>query len=87
MRQDIRLSPLNPFSEWIEINTQTTDFRIAILNSTIDDVKLVNNPFFPHVEIMNDRFERIYAHLRIDFPGFFEITMSIFYNGPDSFGI
>ena len=69
--QDIRFSPLNPFTEWIEINRQTTDFRITILNVTIDDVKLVSNPFFPHVEIMNDRFERTYAHLRIEFPWFF----------------
>ena len=53
--QDIRFSPINPFSEWIDINRQATDFRITMLNVTVDDVQLVNNPFFPHVEIMNDR--------------------------------
>ena len=54
--QDIRFSQLNPFTEWIEINRQTTDFRITILNTTIDDLKLVDNPFFPSIETMIEHF-------------------------------
>ena len=69
--QDIRFSPLNPFTEWIEINRQTTDFRITILNVTIDDVKLVDNLFFPAIETMIERFELTYAHLKLEFPWFF----------------
>ena len=69
--QDIRFSPLNPFTEWIEINRQTTDFCITILNVTIDDLKLVDNPFFAGIETMIERFERTYAHLKLEFPWFF----------------
>ena len=69
--QDIRFSPLNPFTEWTEINRQTTDFRITILNVTIDDLKLVDNPFFAGIETMIERFERTYAHLKLEFPWFF----------------
>ena len=71
MLQDIRFSPLNPFTEWIEINRQTTDFRITILNVTIDDLKLVDNPFFPGIETMIEHFERTHAHLKLEFPWFF----------------
>ena len=71
MLQDICFSPLNPFTEWIEINRQTTDFRITILNVTIDDLKLVDNPFFPGIETMIERFERTYAHLKLEFRWFF----------------
>ena len=44
--QDIRFSPLNPFTEWIEMNQQKTDFRITVLNVTLDDLKLIDEPFF-----------------------------------------
>ena len=69
--QDMRFSPLNPFTEWIEINRQTTDFCITILNVTIDDLKLVDNLFFPGIETMIERFQRTYAHLKLEFPWFF----------------
>ena len=69
--QDIRFSPLNPFTEWIEINRQTTDFRITILNVTIVDLKLVETPFFPGIKTMIKHFERTYAHLTLEFPWFF----------------
>ena len=69
--QDIRFSPLNPFTEWIEINRQTIDFCITILNVTIDDLKLVDNRFFACIETMIERFERTYAHLKLEFPWFF----------------
>ena len=69
--QDIRFSPLNAFTEWIEINRQTTDFRITTLNVTIDDLKLVDNPFIAGIETMIERFERTYAHLKSEFPWFF----------------
>ena len=82
--QDIRFSPMNPFTEWVEINRQTTDFRIAVLNVTLDDLKLVNNPFFPHITSMIERFERTYTHLKLDFPWFFQEFQD---NGPDSLGI
>ena len=84
--QDIHFSPLNPFTEWIEINRQTTDFRITILNVTIDDVKLVDNPFFPAIETMIERFERTYAHLKLEFPWFFR-DYQVNFVGPDSLGI
>ena len=84
--QDIRFSPLNPFTEWIEINRQTTDFRITMLNVTIDDVKLVDNPFFPGIETMIERFERTYAHLKLEFPWFFQ-DYQVNFVGPDSLGI
>ena len=44
--QDIRFSPCNPFTEWIEMNQQKTDFRITVLNVTLDDLKLIDEPFF-----------------------------------------
>ena len=44
--QDIRFLPLNPFSEWIDIDRQRTDFRITVLNVTLDDLDLVFDPFF-----------------------------------------
>ena len=69
--QDIRFLPRNPFTEWIEINRQKTDFRITVLNVTMDDLNLVDNPFFPYVESMIERFERTYAHLKLEFPCFF----------------
>ena len=84
--QDIRFSPLNPFTEWIEINRQTTDFRITNLNATIDDLKLIDEPFFPHITSMIERFERTYAHLKLDFPWFFQDYQDDFV-GPDSLGI
>ena len=84
--QDIRFSPLNPFTEWIEINRQTADFRITILNTTIDDLKLVDNTFFPSIETMIERFERTYAHLRLEFPWFFRDYQDDFVR-PDSLGI
>ena len=62
--QDIRFFPCNRFTEWIEIDRQKTDFRITVLNVTIDDLGVIDNPFFPHVESMIERFER-YAHLKL----------------------
>ena len=35
---------------------------------TIDDLKLVDNPFFAGIETMIERFERTYAHLKLEFP-------------------
>ena len=84
--QDIRFSPLKPFTEWIEINRQTTDFRITILNTTIDDLKLVDNPFLPSIETMIEHFERTYTHLRLEFPWFFRDYQDHFVR-PDSSGI
>ena len=69
--QDIRFLPCNPFTEWIEINRQKTDFRITVLNVTVDDLNLVDNSFFPYVESMIELFERTYAHLKLEFPRFF----------------
>ena len=45
MLQDIRFSPCNPFTEWIEMNQQETDFRITVLNVTLDDLNLIDKPF------------------------------------------
>ena len=69
--QDIGFLPWNPFTEWIEIDRQKTDFRITVLNVTIDDLGVIDDPFFPHVESMIERFERTYAHLKLEFPWFF----------------
>ena len=69
--QDIRFLPRNPFTEWLEIDRQKTDFRITVLNVTIDDVDLIYDPFLPHFESMIERFERTYAHLKLEFPWFF----------------
>ena len=69
--QDIRFLPLNPFSEWIDIDRQRTDFRITVLNVTLDDLDLVFDPFFPHFDAMIERFERSYAHLKPEFPWLF----------------
>ena len=55
--QDIRFLPRNPFTEWLEIDRQKTDFRITVLNVTIDDVDLIYDPFLPHFESMIERFE------------------------------
>ena len=46
MLQDIRFSPGNPFTEWIEMNQQKTDFRITVLNVTLDDLNLIDKPSF-----------------------------------------
>ena len=55
--QDIRFLPRNPFTEWLEIDQQKTDFRITVLNVTIDDVDLIYDPFLPHFESMIERFD------------------------------
>ena len=69
--QDIRFLPRNPFTEWLEIDRQKTDFRITVLNVTIEDVDLIYDPFLPHFESMIERFERTYAHLKLEFSWFF----------------
>ena len=69
--QDIRFLPRNPFTEWLEIDRQKTDFRITVLNVTIDDVDLIYDPFLPHFESMIEGFEWTYAHLKLEFPWFF----------------
>ena len=69
--QDIRFLPRNPFTEWLEIDRQKTDFRITVLNVTIDDIDLIDDPFFTHIESMIERFERTYAHLKLEFPCYF----------------
>ena len=63
--QDISFLPCNPFTKWIEIDRQKTDFRITVLNITIDDLGVIDDPFFPHVESLIERFERTYAHLKL----------------------
>ena len=60
-----------PFTEWLEIDRQKTDFRITVLNVTIEDVDLIYDPFLPHFESMIERFERTYAHLKLEFSWFF----------------
>ena len=69
--QDIPFLLCNPFTEWIEINRQKTDFRITDLNVTMDDLNVIDDPFFPHIESMIERFERTYAQLKLEFPWFF----------------
>ena len=53
------------FSQWIDINRVSTDFRIAILNLTIDGLFALGNLFF------RNSFEQTYDHLRVEFPWFF----------------
>lgn len=62
---------MNGFSEWIDINRVSTDFRITILHFTIDDVIAFCNPFFFNYQSIRNRFEQTYAHLKVDFPWFF----------------
>ena len=64
------------------MNQQKTDFRITVLNVTLDDLE----PFFPHIKSMIERFERTYAHLKLDFSWFFQDYQDDFV-GPDSLGI
>ena len=59
MIEDVRFLPLNPITEWLEINKHTTDFRITVLNVTLEDLKLkIVRPFGPHITCMIERFER-----------------------------
>lgn len=79
--QDIRFSPMNPFTEWVEINREMTDFRVMVLNVTLDDFKLkIDKPFGSHVSCMIERFERTYVHLQVEFPWLFQEFQD---NGPD----
>ena len=83
--QDVRFSPLNPFTEWVEINRLTTDFRITELNVTLDDLQLfIHKPFDSHDACMIERFERTYAHLKVEFPWMFQEFQD---NGLDLLGI
>ena len=75
--QDIRLLPHNPFTEWVEIDREKTDFRITVLNVTIDDLDRIYNPFCLHVESLFERFERTYAHLKLEFPWFFRLFVVV----------
>ena len=43
-------------------------FVSLFLNVTIDDLGVIDDPFIPHVESMIERFERTYAHLKLEFP-------------------
>ena len=89
--QDIRFLPRNPFTEWLEIDRQKTDFHITVLNVTIDDIDLIDDPFFPHFESMIERFERTYAHLKLEFPWFFhdyhDDVLDQIHSGSDKFQI
>lgn len=69
--QDIRFLPHNPFTEWLEIDREKTDFRITVLNVTIDDIDRIYNPLCLHFESMIERFEQTYAHLKLEFPWLF----------------
>ena len=46
----------------------------------------MDNPFFPAIETMIERFERTYAHLKLEFPWFFR-DYQVNFVGPDSLGI
>lgn len=70
--QDIRFLPYNPFTEWIDIDRQKTEFRISVLNVTIDDLNAFYHPVLFDCESIADRFERTYAHLKLEFPCFFQ---------------
>ena len=43
---DIKFAKLNPFSEWVDINRVSTDFRITVLNHTLDHSFAFRNPNF-----------------------------------------
>ena len=68
------------------MNQQKTDFRITVLNVTLDDLNLIDEPFFPHITSKIKRFERTYAHLKLEFLWFFRAYQDDFV-GPDSVGI
>lgn len=68
---DIKFVPRNSFSEWVEINRVSTDFRITILNHTIDHSIAFRNPNFFDFPSLRYQFERVYSHLRTEFPWFF----------------
>ena len=65
--------------EWVEIDREKTDFRITVLNVTIDDLDRIYNPFCLHVESLFERLERTYAHLKLEFPWFFRDYHEDFY--------
>ena len=69
--QDIRFLPRCPFTEGIRPERYSSGFRISVLHVTIDDIDLIYDPFLPHFESMIERFERTYAHLKLEFPCFF----------------
>ena len=62
----------NPFSGWIDINRVSTDFRITILNHTIDHAICFHKPYFSDFQSLRVQFERTYDHLKFEFPWFFQ---------------
>ena len=62
----------NSFTGWIDINRVSTDFRIAILNHTIDHAIYFHKPYFSDFHSLREQFERTYAHLKFEFPWFFQ---------------
>lgn len=68
---DIKFAKLNPFSCWVDINRVSTDFRITILNHTIDHSFCFSNPWFFNFHSLRQQFERCYLHLKDEFPWFF----------------
>ena len=65
---DIKFARRNPFSEWVEINKVSTDFRITILNQTIDHTIAIRNPYF--FDFPSLRYVSIHIY-ELNFPGFF----------------
>ena len=68
---DIKFARLNPFSCWVEINQVSTDFRITLLHHTIDHAICFRNPYFSNFHLLREEFERVYSHLKPEFPWFF----------------
>ena len=68
---DIKFAKRNPFSEWVDINRVSTDFRITLLNHTIDHAVCFRNPNFFDFPSLRVQFERVYSHLKPEFPWFF----------------
>ena len=68
---DIKFAKLNPFSGWVDINRVSTDFRITLLNHTLDHSLAFRNPHFFDFHSLRHQFERTYLHLKPEFPWFF----------------
>ena len=70
--QDIRSLPICGLTEWAYSAGQCTcRRRIALFHLTIDDLYLLKQPYIQNVDEALDRFERTYAHLRVEMPFLF----------------
>ena len=70
--RDILGLPICGLTEWAYSAEQCTcRTRIALFHLTIDDLYLLNKSYIQNADEALDRFERTYAHLRVEMPFLF----------------